>query len=55
MNDIESTSKGTFDIGVGLNVFLFSGLIIYLFVFSYNRLFNKDKIEDKIEKLDKNS
>jgi hypothetical protein len=48
--DSES-SKATFNICVGLNIFLLSGMIISLFVFIYNRLLNKDNIESKEESL----
>jgi len=48
-NSLAANEKGTFNICIGLNIFLLSGLIISLFIFFYNRLINKDKIEQKLE------
>jgi predicted nucleic acid-binding protein len=50
-NSLGENSKGTFNIGIGLNIFLLSGLVISLFIFIYNRLLNKDNIEGKLDKL----
>ena len=51
-NSLEATDKGSFNICIGLNIFLLSGFIISLFIFFYNRLINKDKIEEKKEHFD---
>jgi len=50
-DSLEENSKATFNICVGLNIFLLSGLIISLFIFIYYRLINKDNIESKKEQL----
>jgi len=49
INSLEADNKGTFNLCISINIFLLSGLIISLFVFFYNRLFNKDKIEQKLD------
>ncbi len=48
-NSLEANDKGTFNICIGLNIFLLTGLIIPLFIFFYNRLINKEKIEHKLD------
>lgn len=52
ISSIETSSRGLFELCIGLNIFLLSGLVITLFIFCYNRLFNKNLIEKKQEELD---
>jgi predicted nucleic acid-binding protein len=51
INQVENTNKALYNTFLGLNIFLITGLIISLFLFSYKRLFNSDNIEEKKEKL----
>lgn len=50
INSFTATNQGMFNLAIGINLLLL-GVIVTLFVFSYNRLFNKEKIEDKTDSI----
>jgi len=47
----EQSSRGLFELCIGLNIFLLTSLLIAFFIFFYNRLINKSNIEKEIDKI----
>lgn len=55
ISSIETESRGLFELLIGINIFLLTGLIVTLFIFIYNRLINKSNIDKKHKEFKSNS
>lgn len=53
INALESTHNARYRLLIAINTFVITGLLIASFLYAYRRLFNREKVNAKMEELDK--